>query len=117
MLPEVAAMPVSTRVRLAALVEDLGSQAEVARILEVDRSRVSRWLKTEEPDPENTRKLEGFELVMARLLRSYDRDTAVSWLGGFNAHLGGRRPLDMLAHGRVSEVLGALAADELGTYA
>src|SRR6266550_1862449 len=98
-------MPVTTRTRLSALVEDLGSQAEVARVLEVDRSRVSRWLKTEDPDADNRQKVEGIEFVLARLLRLHDRDTAISWLGGFNAHLGGRRPIEMIARGRLPEVI------------
>ena len=110
-------MPVATRSKLVALVEDLGSQAEVARVLDVDRSRVSRWLKTEDPDARNARKVEGIELVLARLLRLYDRETAISWLGGMNAHLGGRRPIDMLGRGRLAEVISAIDADDLGTYA
>ena len=110
-------MPVPTRSRLSALVQDLGSQSEVARVLDVNRSRVSRWLKAEEPDAANTLKVEGVELVLARLLRLHDRETAITWLGGFNAHLGGRRPIDLIAGGRLPEVIAAVDADELGTYA
>jgi hypothetical protein len=111
------AMPVTTRTRLSALVEDLGSQAKVAKVLEVDRSRVSRWLKSEDPDAENTQKVEGIEFVLARLLRLYDRETAIDWLSGFNAHLGGRRLIDMISRGRLPEVIAAVDADELGTFA
>ena len=57
-------MPVATRQRLAAVTKDLGSQARVARLLGVSPSRVSRWLKTEEPDQANRRKLEGLEFVL-----------------------------------------------------
>jgi len=110
-------MPVATRQRLAAMTKDLGSQARVARLLGVSPSRVSRWLKTEEPDQANRRKLEGVEFVLGRLLDLYQRDVAVDWLQGENAHLGNRRPIDLLATGRIAEVLEAVQADEAGSYA
>ncbi len=110
-------MPVDTKIRLRALVSDLGSQAQVATALRVDRSRVNRWLRDETPDPANLRKLEGTEFVLARLVAIYDRSTALKWLQGFNAHLGDRRPIDLLALGRVAEVLRAVDAEEAETYA
>ena len=110
-------MPVSARTRLMAITEDLGSQAEVARTLGVSRSRISRWLKDEEPDLANLRKLEGVEFVLARLLQSFEPATARKWLKGFNAHIGNRRPIDLLRRGRVTEVLAAIEAEETGAYA
>jgi len=73
--------------------------------------------KDEEPDPKNRRKLEGVEFVLGRLLDLYDADTAGKWLRGFNAHLGDRRPIDLLAAGRVAGVLQAIEAEEAGAYA
>ena len=111
-------MPVDTREKLRAVIRDLGSQARVARLLGVSPSRVSRWLKSgEQPDPENRRKLEGLEFVLARLLMLYERDTAIKWLNGFNPHLGDRRPVDMLAEGRVTDLVRAVDAEEAGSYA
>lgn len=110
-------MPVQTRSRVQALVEDLGGRAEAARALGVHRSRITRWLGNEEPDPGNARKVEAFEFVLARLLRIYRRDTALKWLTGFNAHLGDRRPVDLLMAGRVSEVVGAIDAEDAGSFA
>jgi len=111
-------MPVPARERIESLVTDLGSRAEVARALQVDRSQVTRWLdRGQDPGPDNVRKVEGVELALARLLRLYDRDSALRWLEGFNAHLGGRRPIDLLARGRLSEVLDAIDADEIGAFA
>jgi|SRR6478609_2788033 len=111
-------MPIAARDRIESLVSDLGSRAEVARTLEVDRSQVTRWLdRGQDPGPDNLRKVEGVELALARLLRLYDRDAALAWLQGFNAQLGGRRPMDMLARGRLSEVLDAIDADESGSFA
>ena len=110
-------MPVAVREKLKAVTDDLGSQARVAALLGVSRSRVSRWLKTEEPDALNRRKLQGVEFLLGRLLDIYSRDTALKWLQGMNAHLSNRRPIDLLADGRIHEVLGALEAEEAGSYA
>lgn len=110
-------MPITTTDRLRALIADLGGQAAVAEMLGVNRSRVSRWLRSEQPDPENRRKLESLEFILSRLLQRYELGTALKWLRGTNAHLGDRRPVDLLARGRVAEVLLALEAHETGAYA
>jgi transcriptional regulator with XRE-family HTH domain len=105
------------RRKLEALVAGMGSQAQVARALEVSPSRVSRWLRDEEPDRDNLIKLESVEFALSRLQATYQRPTALKWLYGFNAHLGGARPIDLLNRGRVSDVLRAIEADETGAYA
>jgi transcriptional regulator with XRE-family HTH domain len=110
-------MPVPVRKKLEAVARDLGGQARAARALGVSPSRVSRWLRNEQPDPANRRKLEGLEFVLSRLLDLYERDTAINWPYGFNAHLGDRRPIDLLAAGRVSEVLAAIERSDTGAYA
>src|SRR5919197_1949199 len=101
-------MPVAVREKVRAVSRDLGGQARLARVLGVSPSRVSRWLRTEEPDAQNRRKLEAVEFVLGRLLDLYHRDVALDWLLGFNAHLGNRQPLYLLANGRVTEVLEAI---------
>jgi hypothetical protein len=111
------AMPVAVREKLRAVTRDLGSQARVARLLGVSPSRVSRWLRTEEPDPENRRKLEGVEFVLARLLSLYRREAAIDWLQAVNPFLRNQRPIELLAEGRITDVLQAIDADEAGTYA
>lgn len=110
-------MPVAVRDKVRAIVKDLGGQARLARVLEVSPSRVSRWIKDEEPDMTNRRKIEGVEFILTRLLEFYHPETAIKWLSGFNAHLNDRRPIDLLANGRVSEVLEAVGAAETGAYA
>ena len=111
-------MPVPVTTKLRAVVEDLGSQARVARALGVSPSRVSRWLKRgEEPDAENRRKLEALEFVLARLLSFLHPETAVKWLNGSNPFLNDFRPLDYLARGRVREVLSSIDAFQAGSYA
>ena len=72
-------MPIAAKERIESLVTDLGSRAEVARALHVDRSQVTRWLdRGQDPGPENVRKVEGVELALARLLRQYDRASALA---------------------------------------
>ncbi|MDQ3937341.1 MAG: hypothetical protein M3253_01530 [Chloroflexota bacterium] len=111
-------MPVAVRDRVSALVEDAGNQASVARLLGVDRSRVTRWLRTDQqPDADNRRAIDALEFVLSRLRSRYSSQTAFKWLEGVNPQLAGARPIDLLRHGRVSEVVAALEADETGSFA
>jgi hypothetical protein len=110
-------VPVPVREKLRAIKEDLGSQARVARALGVSPSRISRWLKTEDPDPENRRKVEGLEFVLARLLSFLHPETASKWLTGMNPLLNDFRPIDYLASGRITEVMAAIDAFQAGSFA
>jgi hypothetical protein len=111
-----AAAPLS-KAKLRHLADALGGQSEVARILRVDRSRVTRWMSDETPDPQNQAKLDALEFVISRLLQHFQPETARKWLVGFNAHLGNRRPIDLIALNRVAEVISAIEQDELGAFA
>jgi hypothetical protein len=96
----------------------VGSRAGVARLLQVDRSRVTRWLEAnEEPDQANRRAIDAFEFALERLTTRYRLATALKWLEGLNPRLGDSRPSDLLRNGRVAEVLAAIEADETGAYA
>jgi transcriptional regulator with XRE-family HTH domain len=111
-------VPVPVQEKLRAVVDDLGSQARVARVLGVSPSRVSRWLRQgDEPDAENRRKVEGLEFVLARLLSFKHPDAAATWLGGRNPFLNDFRPIDYLARGRIGDVLEAVDAFEAGSFA
>jgi transcriptional regulator with XRE-family HTH domain len=110
-------MPVPVKQKLRAVSKDLGSQAEVARVLGVSRSRVSRWLRDEQPDLENQRKIEGLEFVLGRLLRLLEPSSAVKFLTAYNPALHDFRPVDLLAQGRVGEVLAAIQLAEGQGYA
>ena len=111
-----AASPLS-KAKLRYVADTLGGQSEVARILRVDRSRVTRWLADEIPDPQNQAKLDALEFAISRLLQHYHPDTARKWLLGINAHLGHRRPIDLIGQNRVAEVIAAIEQDELGAFA
>jgi transcriptional regulator with XRE-family HTH domain len=105
------------RGKVVYLTRQFKSQSRLARLLEVDRSRVSRWLSSEAPDGENRGKLEALEFVFSRLTLFLAPETAEKWLLGLNAHLGNRRPIDLIRDGRVAEVLAALEQFEAGAYA
>ena len=109
-------MPVPVREKLRAIKEDLGSQARVARALGVSPSRVSRWLKTEDPDPENRRKVEGLEFVLSYLLTFLHPETAIAWLNGHNGFLNNFRPTDFLARGRIVDVIEAAQAHKAMSF-
>lgn len=106
-----------TRVKLSYLADALGGQSEVARILRVNRSRVTRWLKGEEPDAANLARLHALEFVMSRLLQVFSPAAARKWLTGVNAHLGNRRPVDLIGANRIAEVIAAIEQADLDSYA
>jgi hypothetical protein len=106
-----------TQAKLQRLVEQLGSRSDVARLLGVHRSRITRWLAGEEPDAVNQARLDALEFVLGRLLRTFRPVTARKWLSGTNAHLGHRRPIDLLARNRVAEVIAAIEQADLDSYA
>ena len=104
------------RNKLGFLAVQFKSQGQLARLLEVDRSRISRWLKAETPDAENRTKVEALEFVLSRLTTFLSIETARKWLMGINAHLGDRRPIDLLRKRRVAEVIAAIEQFEGGSY-
>jgi len=107
----------ATRIKLRRLADDLGGQSEVARILRVDRSRITRWLAGDDPDPQNQAKLDALEFVLARLLQRFPLTTASKWLSGTNAHLGNQRPMDLVGRNRIAEVIAAIEQADLDSYA
>lgn len=100
-----------------ALVEDLGGTV-VAELLGVDRSQPSRWKSGKSsPSPEVRDRILDLEYVLARLYEIFERDTAIKWLGGINAHLGNCRPLDVMRVRGVADVVRAIDAEAAGTFA
>jgi hypothetical protein len=106
-----------SKAKLRYLADTLGGQSEIARILQVDRSRITRWLANETPDRDNQAKVDALDFVISRLLQHFHPETARKWLFGVNGHLGNRRPIDLIAQNRVAEVIAAIAQDELGAFA
>lgn len=110
-------MPVSTAEKVQALSRDFGSQRRLAELLEVSPAQVTRWRRGQGIDELNAERVDVLELVMSNLLRLYTNEAAELWLLGLNPHLGDRRPIDLVRHGRAVELLAAISAERAGSYA
>jgi transcriptional regulator with XRE-family HTH domain len=110
-------MPVGTAKKIEALRADFRSAAQLADMLGVSRSQVTRWLRGAGIDPLNAEKVDLLELVWSNLLRLYDRTAALAWLFGMNPQLGDRRPIDLIRLGRTEELMRAVRAERADTFA
>jgi hypothetical protein len=110
-------VPVATAAKVQALKADFGSQAAVADLLGVSRSRVTRWLKGEGIDPVNAEKIDLLELVSANLRRIYEPEAVRAWLVGLNPNLGDRRPIDLVRAGKAEELMRAIRAERADSFA
>jgi uncharacterized protein (DUF2384 family) len=110
-------MPVAVAKKVEALRVDFRSAAQLADMLGVSRSQVTRWLKGAGIDPLNAEKVDLLELVWSNVLRLYDRDAALEWLFGVNPLLGDRRPIDLIRMGRAEELMRAIRAERSDAYA
>ncbi|HEU0077267.1 MAG TPA: hypothetical protein VFQ76_06435, partial [Longimicrobiaceae bacterium] len=89
-----------------------------AEALGVDRAQVKRWYEgTTVPGPENVDRIVGLDAVVELLSGYLEPSSVPKWLTGFNAHLGDRRPVDVLRQGSLSEVIAAIEALKSGSYA
>lgn len=110
-------MPVVTARKVEALRVDFRSAAQLADLLGVNRSQVTRWLRGAGIDPANAEKVDLLEMVWANLLRLYDREAALAWLFGLNPSLGDRRPIDLIRAGRAEELMRAIRAERADAFA
>jgi uncharacterized protein (DUF2384 family) len=111
------AVPVATARKVEALRADFRSAAQLADMLGVSRSQVTRWLRGAGIDPLNAEKVDVLELVWSSLLRLYDKQAALAWLFGFNPTLGDRRPIDLIRTGRAEELMRAIRAERSDSFA
>ena len=110
-------MPVATARKVEALRADFRSAAQLADMLGVSRSQVTRWLRGAGIDPLNAERVDLLELVWSNLLRLYEREAALAWLFGVNPLLGDRRPIDLIRTGRAEELMRAIRAERSDTFA
>ena len=92
------------------------SKSNVAKILDVDRSSITKWDKGAIPDAINQAKVAGLYYIIKKLRSRFDEETTMMWLLGNNAHLGYKRPADLIKKNKIAEVLDAIEQMELGTY-
>jgi transcriptional regulator with XRE-family HTH domain len=105
-------------VRLGSARRAFGSDARVAEALGVDRAQVTRWREGRTvPGPENADRIVGLDTVVELLSGHLDPASLPKWLLGINAHLGDRRPVDLLRQGSLSPVIAAIEALKAGSYA
>jgi len=110
-------MPVATTQKVQALRADFRSAAQLADLLGVSRSQVTRWLRGAGIDLINAEKVDLLEFVWSNLLRLYEREAALAWLFGVNPQLGDRRPIDLVRAGRAEELMRAIRAERSDTFA
>lgn len=109
-------MPVAIVRKVEALRHDFRSAAQLADMLGVSRSQVTRWLRGAGIDPLNAQKVDLLEMVWSNLLRLYEREAALSWLFGINPLLGDRRPIDLIRAGRAEELVRVIKAEYADSY-
>src|ERR671937_2723296 len=109
-------MPVATAQKVEALRADFRSAAQLADMLGVSRSQVTRWLRGAGIDPLNAEKVDLLELVWSNLLRIYEPEVAREWLFGLNPHLRDRRPIDLVRAGKTEELLKAIRAERAESF-
>jgi transcriptional regulator with XRE-family HTH domain len=109
-------MPIGGARKVEALRVDFRSAAQLADMLGVSRSQVTRWLRGAGIDPLNAEKVDLLELVWSNLLRLYEREAALSWLFGINPILGDRRPIDLIRQGRAEDLMRAIRAERSDAF-
>lgn len=92
------------------------SDAELARLIGVHRSRVSGWKNGELPDRAHARLLTAVAVVVGELARFMDPAVIADWLTAPQPELDGREPIERLRQGRLADVLQAVNATEHGAY-
>jgi hypothetical protein len=68
-------------------------------------------------DQAQANQIKGLDITVSLLQDFLEESSIPKWLHGFNAHLGNRRPVDVLLQGRLSEVIRAIEAEKAGAYA
>lgn len=90
---------------------------EIAQLLDTTPQTVSRWQTGRaEPQPDGLRRLLALEWLVDQLGDFYPPDEARLWLFAHHGQLGGRRPADLIAEGRIDDVLALIDQLRDGAY-
>jgi len=104
--------------RTAFVIEALGSGANLAKFLGVNRSQPAQWRNgAEAPGPEASRVLLDLDYVIARASMLWPTAVVNDWLTGNNSFLDGARPIDVIKYQGAKAVIEALDAELSGAYA
>jgi uncharacterized protein (DUF2384 family) len=105
-------------VRIESVRRAFPSDAKIAEALGVDRAQLKRWrVGQTQPGPENADRIVGLDTAVELLSGYLEPGSIPKWLMGINAHLGDRRPIDLLREGSLSDVIAAIEALKSGSYA
>jgi hypothetical protein len=94
-----------------------GSDAAIARALEVDAAQVARWRRGQRPDGVNGDRLAALDVVVEMLDGWFSPGRSLKWLEGGNANLGDRSPLAALRSGDLPAVVAAVMVLKSGSHA
>ena len=94
-----------------------GNQAAFADWAGTHRSQITRLARGQDIGGEPGWRIAGLVSVVLALLEVYEPDAVSGWLQGINPHLNNRRPLDVLADGDVAQVMSAIQATRVGSFA
>lgn len=92
------------------------SADELAEWLRVGPATLDAWQSGVPPSPEHHGLVVALDFVVALLSELLAPPSIRRWLFGLNGHLGDRRPIDVLRHHGLAEVLGAIEAQRTGVY-
>lgn len=93
------------------------AQAGYASWLGVNRSQVTRALRAgQRLGAQAAERSAGLGAVVGSLLTLMDEEVIPAWLLGINAHLGHRRPIDLIHEGAVAEVMAAIESERAGAF-
>ena len=103
---------------LKELTGQFGNQAQIAEVLDVDKSTITRWLHGDDiPEQINVERIAGLWYVWVKLNGYYRHpETSINWLLGINGFLRDQQPMELIRQGRVSEVLSAVEQTIAGSY-
>lgn len=106
------------RLKVVSLTDALGSKSAVAQFLGVAQGQPGKWISGHErPSTEAERLILDFDYVWDRLTAMRTPRTATIWLNSTNAFLGGAHPADAIRFHGPEDVIGALDAEEAGSFA
>lgn len=105
-------------VKITVLADALGSKSRAAEYLGVARSQPGKWLSGQErPNPRARRLIQDFDYVWDRLTDERSADVATLWLHSPNSFLNGATPITWLRQRGAEAVVGAIDAEEAGSFA